>query len=217
MLTRTAIATLAVAFASLANAGMVEVELTPDNPGPYYGGESLTVDVWLHSQVDYDVGLRRVQLDFTDSDPALMLGPTFEFDYSSIPDDINGYLATAYPDIPVPWTFMSLDCICPGALIQMLAGEVLHIGSIDLGLPGTAGEYILDASNADDPDDQMGAGVLTAYAPAPHEDELWRAYTEDITGGTHTFEVVPEPPTVALFLMSGVFLVLSTRQTAPGG
>ena len=27
----------------------VVVELVPDNPGPYRGGETLTVDVWLHS------------------------------------------------------------------------------------------------------------------------------------------------------------------------
>lgn len=58
-------------FASGAGAGMVEVELIPDNPGPYYGGESRTVDVWLHSLVDYDVRLRLLQFDFAASDPRL--------------------------------------------------------------------------------------------------------------------------------------------------
>ncbi|MGD2110400.1 MAG: hypothetical protein PVI86_13550 [Phycisphaerae bacterium] len=36
-------------FASVVNAGMVEVELIPDSSGPYCGGESLTVDVRLNS------------------------------------------------------------------------------------------------------------------------------------------------------------------------
>ena len=56
-------------FATLAR-GQLVVELVPDNPGPYYGGETLTVDVWLHSEVGEDFRIHILRLDFTDTDPA---------------------------------------------------------------------------------------------------------------------------------------------------
>ena len=68
-----------IAFASTANAGVV-VDLVPDQAGPYLGGESLTVDVWLQSEETSNVWLRMVQFDFTDTDPAIGLDDTFAFD-----------------------------------------------------------------------------------------------------------------------------------------
>ena len=50
-----------VCVSSVVQAGVV-VELVPDNPGPYFGGESLTVDVWLQSEEEYGHGVRL--LDF---------------------------------------------------------------------------------------------------------------------------------------------------------
>ena len=49
----------------------VAVDLVPDSPGPYVARKTLTVDVWLHSEVAFDVSLFGVQLDFSNSDPAL--------------------------------------------------------------------------------------------------------------------------------------------------
>ena len=61
------------------------VELVPDQPGPYTGGESLGLDVWLHSDEEVPVLLRGVRFDFTDTDPQLLLDAEFAFDFSSIP------------------------------------------------------------------------------------------------------------------------------------
>ena len=65
--------------------------LEPDNPGPYFGGESLTVDLWLDSLAEADVLLRTIRFDFSQSDPAITTDDEFVFDYSSIPGDSHGY------------------------------------------------------------------------------------------------------------------------------
>jgi hypothetical protein len=211
MLTRISGASLLVAFASVANAGMVEVELIPDNPGPYYGGESLTVDVWVHSQVDFDVGLRRVQFDFTDSDPALILGPTFEFDYSSIPDDIGGYIATTSPDMPVPWTANTLDLHYPPMYLQVGAGESVHIGMVALALSTVPGTYELDALNRDEGSTQFGARFTVVPLPGPAPREYWNAFTGQIQGDPYGFRVIPEPTGVVLVVLGGTVLLGARR------
>ena len=78
----------------------VVVELVPDDPGPYVTGESLTVDVWLHSQVSFDRAIWVVRLDFLDSDEQLRLDPTFTFDLGSSgrPQDFE-----VHPELPIPW------------------------------------------------------------------------------------------------------------------
>lgn len=43
--------------------GLADIELVPNPPPPYFGGETLTVDVWLHSNDVTSDDLRWVQLD----------------------------------------------------------------------------------------------------------------------------------------------------------
>ncbi|MGD2110401.1 MAG: hypothetical protein PVI86_13555 [Phycisphaerae bacterium] len=191
-----------LAFASVVNAGMVEVELIPDNPGPYYGGESLTVDVWVHSQIDNDVGLRRVQLDFTNSDPGLLLGSTFEFDYAGVPEDIGGYEGSTFPDLPVPSTTNLLGCLCPSAFIRLPALGSVRLGSTTLELASDPGMYALDVLNHDDPNLTHGATLQLANLGTP--EVVWRAYTGDLTDGRYQFVVVPEPGTLTLALVVGL-------------
>ncbi|GAG20861.1 unnamed protein product, partial [marine sediment metagenome] len=62
----------------------VWVELIPNYPGPYVPHERVTLEFWLFSGVPDDVLLRRVQFDFTDSDPALSLEQHFTFDFRSL-------------------------------------------------------------------------------------------------------------------------------------
>jgi hypothetical protein len=190
------------ASASVVNAGMVEVELIPDNPGPYYGGESLTVDVWLHSQYEYDVGLRSVQFDFTNTDSALTLAPTFEFDYSSVPDDLNGYLESL--ELPVPWTYMWLDCYCPTLLMHLDAQGSIPVGVLDVVLPMAPGVFTMDAMHADAAHPEDGAQVRIGFTIG--ETGLWRATDGEVVGGQRDFLIIPEPGTltlVALALLAG--------------
>ena len=63
MPTRAAIGFVVFSLASVVEAE-VNVELVPSRPGPCWGGESLTVDVCLHSEVPTDEALVGVQFDF---------------------------------------------------------------------------------------------------------------------------------------------------------
>ena len=131
-------------FATFARAEVV-VELVPDNPGPYYGGETLTVDVWLHSEVSSDRYLWLVRLDFSDSDGQLGVDPTFTFDLSSsrFPEDFD----ELHPELPIPWAANRKDYLCDPCRLQLPAGGSLHIASIGVNLPNEAGTYRLDVLN----------------------------------------------------------------------
>lgn len=191
MSARTVVAFAFLAIASLARAEVkVLVELVPDNPGPYAVGESLSVDVWLHSEVSFDSYLWVVQLDFSDSDVQLVLDPTFTFDLSSsmFPEEFR----EVYPELPIPSAANTAEYICPECRLQLPAGGAIHIGSIGVNLPDEAATYRLDVLNVDDPDENHGAWVLESGSRS------WRAFTGEITGGTFDFVVIaPVIPTVS--------------------
>jgi hypothetical protein len=67
---------LAGAPVALGNLGAI-VELVPDNAGPYTGGETVQVDVCFHNEESFLLPLQVAQIDFTDTDPGLNLGPSF--------------------------------------------------------------------------------------------------------------------------------------------
>ncbi|MGB2988205.1 MAG: hypothetical protein WBE26_20240 [Phycisphaerae bacterium] len=191
--------------ASAAHAGAV-VELVPDDPGPYYGGESLTVDVWLNSAVSFDAPLIRVQFDFSDTSTGLLLDPTFVFDFSSLESDINAY--GVYPELPVPWTWNPLECVCPELFLHLGPDEPLHIGSVGVKLPTHPGLYVLDALNANDPDILHGAQIVTTVPGA------WTAFDGDITGKPFGFVIVPEPGMLSLIVL-GTLVVMCKRHHRP--
>ena len=178
----------------------VIVELVPDNPGPYSGGESLTVDVWLHSEASFDASVWLVQLDFSDSDGALVLDSTFIFDLSSsaVPEDFE-----VHPELPIPWTANGFEYACPPCRLQLPEGGSLQIGSLGLQLATEAGTYRLDALNAADPDPAHGARI------SQNNTCCWRAFTGEIAGGAFDFVVTPPIPTVSgwgLIAMTAVLL-----------
>ena len=194
----------------------VVVELVPDHPGPYQGDQSLTVDVWLHSQVSFDAHLWLVQLDFSDSDGQLLLDPTFTFDLSSsiAPADFDD----VHPELPIPWAANTLLYICPECRLQLPAGGSLHIGSISVKLPTALGTYRLDVLNVDDPDENHGAWVYVCG------NLFWRAFTGEITGGAYSFAVtIAAIPTVSqwgiiamglLLLVFGSLMILRRTRSA---
>ncbi len=196
----------------------VVVELVPDQPGPYVGDDSLTVDVWLHSQVSFDLHVWGVRLDFTDSDRQLGLDPTFTFDLSSsiVPEDFD----EVHPELPIPWAANLKEYACDGCRLQLPAGGSLHIGSIGVKLPTELGTYRLDALNADDPDRGFGASIDANGI------YYWRAFTGEITGGAYPFVVIgPAIPTVSewgiiamglLLLVLGCLMIIRRTRRAKG-
>ena len=183
----------------------VIIELVADPPGPYNGGESVTVDVWLHSQVSFDDLLHLIQFDFSESDPLLAFDPTLTFDYSSISDD-SGY-EWRFPGLPVPWTANFLSCVCPDAFLLLPGEGSLHIASIGLKLPTDDGTYRVDALNADAPDISQGARLLVRGADL-------RAFTGEISGGALDLRVNPGIPTLSewgAIVMTCLLLLIGAR------
>ena len=214
MLSRIAIGMLV--FAATVNAQpSVVIELVPDNHGPYAGGESITVDVWAHSQVAFDVYVWFVQLDFSDSSDTLDLDPTFTFELSSsiVPDHFQQDF-----NLPIPWTSNWLEYACDPCRLQLPAGGSLHIGTIGLRLPTHARTYRLDVTNADDADPGRGVQLLDDGS------FFWRAFTDDISGGTLDFAVTPPIPTLsqsglaimAMLTIVLVSIIVGRRARAPG-
>jgi len=180
--------------------GQIAVELVPDNPGPYVGGESLNVDVWLHSSLPgEDPRLAGIQFDFSQTNPNLALAPTFSFDYSSIPDAFH--YSERHPELPVPWTYNGIQCGCPDFFLPLPPSGALHIGSVGLLLPTAHGVYRLNALNAATPAPDVG---IDGAMILPHFWIGWlTAFDGEITGGVFDFVVPPPIPT-----MSGTALVI---------
>lgn len=198
---RAAIGLVLLSLASVVQAE-VAVELVPNQPGPYVGGESLTVDVWLRSEVSSDEALVGIRFDFQDSDPTLSLSPTFTFDFSSIYPAPVVY-DIRFTDLPVPWTDNPAMCLCPELFLQLPAQGSLHIGSFDVQLPTQSGVYRVDLLNADEADPAFGAVIGVGV--------LWWAHNGEITGGAYEFVVngsaIPTVSTWGLVVLTLVLLV----------
>lgn len=192
---------------SLASAVRAEVAvgLLPNQPGPYTGGESLTVDVWLHSEVSSDESLVGIRFDFQDSDPMLSLSPTFTFDFSSIFPAPVVY-DVRFTDLPVPWTDNPALCLCPELFLWLPAEGSIYIGSFDVQLPTEPGVYRVDLLNADEVDPTFGALIYVGV--------FWTAYAGEITGGAYEFQVggsaIPTVSTWGLTILALLLLIGGT-------
>ncbi|MBI1825184.1 MAG: hypothetical protein HYR83_02245 [Planctomycetes bacterium] len=67
------------------------VSLVPSHPPPFYTGEQITINVYLESNVNYELWFDAMQLDFTHSVPVISLGPTFTFDYPGVDPVFNNW------------------------------------------------------------------------------------------------------------------------------
>jgi len=185
------LAVFAVLFVVSTARAEVFVELVPDRSGPYLAGSSVHVDFWLRSEVAFDAEIGLIQFDFSVTNPALGLAPSFVFDYSSIEDASN--YEDRYPSLPVPWTRNYILCVCPQAFLPLPAGGSLHVGELTVQLPIELGTYRLDALNASFPTPEVGvAGGIIGFR---YND--WKASTGEATGGTLDFIVSVPIPTVS--------------------
>ena len=177
--------------------GEVWIELVPSPPPPHFLGQVVTLDVYAHSEVATDQYIWGVQLDFTDSNSAILLDPIFDFDLSSSsrPQDF-----TVSPALPVPLATNFFEYMCDPCRLQLPAQGVLHVGSVSLQLPSTLGIYRVDTLNADESEINLGA-----YLPTNSFE--WRAYTGEITGGTYDFFVGLEQGVPALSGWGAIVMV----------
>jgi len=192
--------------------GQIVVDLVPNNPGPYFGGEQVTVDVWLNSSSTFELLLRRIQFDFSDTQPGLQPEETFSFDFSSLPG-LNLYESNF--NLPVPWTDMLAQCECPGSFLHLLPNTPFHVGEIDVLLPPNEGLFVFDLLNATFPDPAFGGEIITALQPKfpPFE---YTVLNDRLVGGITTFTIVPEPGTLSLLVVGVVLLYRRRNQWYKG-
>lgn len=190
-----------LSLSAAARAGAV-LELVPSNPGPYYGSEELTVDFWLRSDLDWDVDLRGVLLDFQDTHSALVLSPEFVFDSTFLDHGPLGLDYTLQTALPIPSAFFSPQIFLPpGSLVVLPSDEALRIGSLAVQLPAVPGAYALDALNADERDYAQGGASLVVVSGT-----FWFAYSGEFSGGRFDFHIVPEPSGLALLIAGSALL-----------
>lgn len=199
-------------FGSLAHGGAV-VELVPSNSGPYFGGESIAVDVWMTSDTAEPRLLDVARFDFENSDERVQLAPVLSFDFTTIPSGLNGYLT--FPELPRPATFQSFDCICPQHYIPLPSQEAVHIASLQVELPLEQGTYLIDALNAKSTGDELGARIEVISTKGLGEPDIWLAQAGQITDGRVALEVIPEPS--SLLICACLYVATVATRNLKGG
>jgi len=211
-----------LAFITFVGASAVQggavVSLIPENPGPYSGGETFDVGLWLSQDSGgSDIYLRGIRFDFNASDPAIALN-SFAWNTSST------YFCQELglcEQIPFIAEFPRLDdadravvnLVYLGGqqryLDQVILPEIgaLLVGHLRISLPVVTGQYDLDAMNAETADGtNVGAGVDFGF----EHRTIWIP-DNGLSGGQYTFVVVPEPATLMLLGLGGVAATMRRR------
>lgn len=178
----------------------VVIDIVPNNPGPYFGGEQLTFDIWFRSQIVHSVSMKFLQLDFTDTDTNILLDPVFTFDFTSV---MVGDHYVVNDSLPIPNAFNNL-LGGENTFLNLEAGGSLHVGVIGGTLPTTPGIFRLDLLNKDSMDPSSGARITTLLTFKNFFQ--WEASDGDIGGGMLDVTVVPEPTTLSLLAIGCFFL-----------
>ncbi len=156
--------------------GSINIELVPDAPGPYTGGQAVTVDVVFNNLEPFSLPVYLVRLDFADTDPAI--GLPADFDWLLEP------VTAGDPTMPVPQWQITAG---PQNVIPPFGS--LTVGRVTVTAPAERGCYELDVMNADEPDRTRGAQF--EWLEPVRALVIWRAYTGELVGGTLTMEVGP--------------------------
>ncbi len=199
-------ASLVVAGAVLAFAGTARADLflrmTPDNPGPYVGGGTVNVGVFLENDGEGLLQMRLLQIDTANTNPALSIGD-FAFDLSSLTG------ADLYDDLSsgtITNLTYSGEAPSAGFVLEYNEGANL-VTTIPVTLPTTPGDYRFDIAHATAPD--MSAGALFQW-DFDNPQSAW--------AGSGVFPIqaiiftVPEPSMAAL-LAAGSLLALRRRRS----
>jgi hypothetical protein len=214
--------------------GGAAIDLRPDVAGPYNAGQVVNFDVFLvdTGNPQGNILFRGVFLDFTDTDSGIVSvnnwrgpdgifadnpGPPANEEADNPQDEITwvnpfgiGAVFDSLPKTswvyPLPTANMLFQYVLPDG------GEV-NIGDVNVTMPNDAGTYNLDVMNDDVADPNFGARLDFGFGGAGDPVTTWRAFTGDITGGTESVTVIPEPATLAL-LGVGAIAALRRRRAA---
>ena len=204
MLSRGVAMSLGLLLPTIVQAGAV-IELRPVvstnvyNPcGTYLRGETVTVEVYASQSPAGNLELLRlVQLDFTDSDPSLVLPATVTWaattnHFAFLADDggtAKRHSNTFHGNTAIP-------DLGPNASEQLnlpADGTCVKLGEFDVRMPTASGTFLLDVMNATSTDADRGAQIRFGFSLGGTSPiTAWRADTGDLTGGTYSFDVIAQ-------------------------
>jgi len=138
-----------------AAATLTSFSLVPHTPGPYAPGSSVDVDVVLTNLEGQAIQPRLITLDFSATDPALILPAVFEFQL--VPPLVSDAMYARFQDMPkVDIVYFGLSPV-PGFILDIPDAGSLTVGTMTVVLPSVPGTYSLDATNPSAPDLNTGA------------------------------------------------------------
>lgn len=181
--------TLVLGMASVVQAGAVleavpSPSSNPYNPCGYYDvGEVVTVEFFLNqAPPDVDQELRMVHVRLDGTDAALGLG-SFAWDSTFATAHYTDVDPAAGPaGVSAAYTYEVDTDLGPNPAAQLTlpgGGSAVSIGTMDVTMPGTAGDYILDTTGS-----EVSFGFEIAADPT--------AVTYWSTGGTTTLSVIDQ-------------------------
>lgn len=204
MLSRGVAMSLGLLLPTIVQAG-AGIELRPVvstnvyNPcGTYLRGETVTVEVFASQSPEGNLELLRlVQLDFTDSDPSLVLPTTVTWaattnHFAFLADDggtARRHSNTFHGNTAIP-------DLGPNASEQLnlpADGTCVKLGEFEVRMPTTSGTFLLDVMNATSTNADRGAQIRFGFSLGGTSPiTAWRADTSDLTGGTYSFDVIDQ-------------------------
>ena len=198
-------------FASATSAGVSTLSLAPQTPGPYYPGETVSVDVLFNNNEGQAIEVRGMTVDFAATDPALHID-AFAFDFSTL---ASNALYGVFEDNP-KWdtTYNSLSPVS-GFIIVIPEGATHLVGTAEVTLPSGPDAWwrplILDALNPQAP--TLNTGAQLNYGFDPRTSLHHTLGTLD--GGRTVYVVIPEPTSLLLLGVGIIGSALRERYVPP--
>ncbi len=134
---------------------LTSIGLVPHTPGPYALGSSVDVDVVVTNHEGQAIQPRLIQFDFSATDPALSLPPTFNFQL--VPPLATDGQYARFETMPIATVVYTGLSPAPGLILDIPDGGSIVLGTITVGLPAVAGSFFLDATNPNTPNLNFGA------------------------------------------------------------
>ncbi len=181
-------------FCLMARIGLAgaTISLVPAHPGPYLGGESFTVDVLVSQDTGVLKLLRAIQLDFSDTDPALEVSvDSFERTEGHILDMDLGPDSFGPNTASMVYFFTDPSNLGPNPHVQInlpADGSAMKVATLNVTMPLRPGMYVLDVMNRDTVDVNLGAIVFFGFGLEPNDPVTILRPGAGLPGGVWRFD-----------------------------